>query len=424
VAKNLDPQAEMEAALPDPAERRAVLRQLVASIECANSVAPEAWVLSLNPKPGRIFCLTVGITEVLVLHSGGLRLLLEGPLGDDLIEQFTIGRPARNYTTGGPNQYDVTLPPSQIEAAQAVLGMAHHKFIEQVGRRRSDNAPRSGAPNRTAHSSDLVEYAKQFVAEPDARYFVLQWDGTNSRTGAEYLEAMQREDGCVGRWTCGKSTKLRIDDIVLLRRTNSPPLGLVGYGRVTRGSSSIEEWDPLEQQVEVKWQRFSKIPYLLKSDSQISEIDGLWVQANGAMLPNAEDGQIIVAALHSATREPVPDENDNDARSFPEGREYEVRLTVHERNPAARRECLLHYKSAYACEICKMNFSDVFGADIGAAFIHVHHINPLANRGRLTNPKTELIPVCPNCHAMLHKEDPPICPESLKKRLRERGHKF
>ena len=52
-----------------------------------------------------------------------------------------------------------------------------------------------------------------------------------------------------------------------------------------------------------------------------------------------------------------------------------------------------------------MDFEKVYG-EVGKGFIHVHHITPISDkRGKmhLVNPEINLIPVCPNCHAMLHK---------------------
>jgi 5-methylcytosine-specific restriction protein A len=33
------------------------------------------------------------------------------------------------------------------------------------------------------------------------------------------------------------------------------------------------------------------------------------------------------------------------------------------------------------------------------------------------NPEKDLIPVCPNCHAMLHRKSPPFLPDEIKKNL-------
>ncbi|MEG0771017.1 MAG: HNH endonuclease, partial [Clostridia bacterium] len=44
--------------------------------------------------------------------------------------------------------------------------------------------------------------------------------------------------------------------------------------------------------------------------------------------------------------------------------------------------------------------------EIGKDFIHVHHLKPLNEIGEeyIVNPVNDLIPVCPNCHAMLHRK--------------------
>jgi predicted HNH restriction endonuclease len=42
--------------------------------------------------------------------------------------------------------------------------------------------------------------------------------------------------------------------------------------------------------------------------------------------------------------------------------------------------------------------------EIGAGYIEVHHLRPLADAEgeRPVDPAADLRPVCPNCHAMLH----------------------
>lgn len=52
-----------------------------------------------------------------------------------------------------------------------------------------------------------------------------------------------------------------------------------------------------------------------------------------------------------------------------------------------------------------MDFSKVYG-ELGNGFIHVHHIVSIsARKGEhyKIEPENGLVPVCPNCHAMLHK---------------------
>ena len=66
------------------------------------------------------------------------------------------------------------------------------------------------------------------------------------------------------------------------------------------------------------------------------------------------------------------------------------------------------------CAICGMNFESIYGP-IGKGFIHMHHIVRVADAGiRCVDPKTDLIPICPNCHSMIHRKNPPITPDELR----------
>ncbi|MEP6298201.1 MAG: HNH endonuclease, partial [Ilumatobacter sp.] len=55
----------------------------------------------------------------------------------------------------------------------------------------------------------------------------------------------------------------------------------------------------------------------------------------------------------------------------------------------------------------------------GEGFIHVHHVNDiaLAETEYMVDPIADLRPVCPNCHAMLHKASPAMTVQQLKKHL-------
>lgn len=110
---------------------------------------------------------------------------------------------------------------------------------------------------------------------------------------------------------------------------------------------------------------------------------------------------------------------------LPEGRDYRegavtrVQVNRYERDPAARAACLAKHGSQ--CKACHLKFEDRYG-DIGERFIHVHHVKPLGTTRQeyRLNPETDLVPVCPNCHAMLHTSEPPLSVDELKARLRSR----
>jgi 5-methylcytosine-specific restriction protein A len=101
---------------------------------------------------------------------------------------------------------------------------------------------------------------------------------------------------------------------------------------------------------------------------------------------------------------------------YPEGAVRTVMVNRYERDPRARRDCLDHYGSD--CFACGQNLTDVYG-DLGMNLIHVHHIVPLSTvePGYAVDPVKDLRPLCPNCHAAVHKENPPLNPSDLRDQL-------
>lgn len=100
-----------------------------------------------------------------------------------------------------------------------------------------------------------------------------------------------------------------------------------------------------------------------------------------------------------------------------EGAEIQVTANERERNKKAREASFLHYASdegAISCIACGLEFSATYGK-IGHGFIHMHHLDPLAEfKGpRQIDPKIDLVPLCPNCHAMVHREKTALTIEQL-----------
>ncbi|EEY99122.1 hypothetical protein VCSRO70_3615 [Vibrio cholerae] len=102
-----------------------------------------------------------------------------------------------------------------------------------------------------------------------------------------------------------------------------------------------------------------------------------------------------------------------------EGARKQITVNAYERNHRARAQCIEHYGNS--CYICSFNFFEYFG-DLGAGYIHVHHQVDLAHVGEayIVNPIEDLKPVCPNCHAMLHKTKPAMSVEKLKELVSSR----
>ena len=86
-----------------------------------------------------------------------------------------------------------------------------------------------------------------------------------------------------------------------------------------------------------------------------------------------------------------------------EGIRKKVTVNKYERSSVARAMCIEHHKCL--CAICSFDFEKEYG-EVGKGFIHVHHVIPIHKIGReyKIDYKNDLIPVCPNCHAMLHRK--------------------
>ena len=86
-----------------------------------------------------------------------------------------------------------------------------------------------------------------------------------------------------------------------------------------------------------------------------------------------------------------------------EGEDGGERSVAYERSPQARRACLRHY--GCKCSICGIDFGKEFGEEFSGV-IEVHHLEPLSlSKGeREIDPIKDLVPLCPNCHKMVHRK--------------------
>jgi len=97
-----------------------------------------------------------------------------------------------------------------------------------------------------------------------------------------------------------------------------------------------------------------------------------------------------------------------------EGAMRDILSNKYERNLKARSRCIAYYGTA--CQVCGFDFGVVYGEDF-AGKIEVHHIKPLyeIKEDYVVDPIKDLVPVCPNCHLVLHsKKDSVYTVEEVK----------
>jgi predicted HNH restriction endonuclease len=87
--------------------------------------------------------------------------------------------------------------------------------------------------------------------------------------------------------------------------------------------------------------------------------------------------------------------------SFSDGAVVYVRAAGYERDVKARKRCL-ELKGSI-CHGCSVDFKKMYGHDI-SDIIEVHHNRPLAadKRRMKKNILKDLVPLCPNCHTVVH----------------------
>ena len=115
--------------------------------------------------------------------------------------------------------------------------------------------------------------------------------------------------------------------------------------------------------------------------------------------------------------------------NYIEGAVHTISVNKYERNKKAREACLAEY--GYDCAVCGFNFRKEIGPSLdqicgeGKNYIHVHHKVPLSELKKeyKVDPIQDLVPVCPNCHALLHMQDPPYTVEEIKSYVESRKHR-
>lgn len=103
---------------------------------------------------------------------------------------------------------------------------------------------------------------------------------------------------------------------------------------------------------------------------------------------------------------------------YTEGEVQQKLLKIYKRNVHARAKCIEIHGAK--CFICGFDFGKRFG-DQFKHTIHVHHKNPISiyDVEHDVDPENDLVPVCPNCHSVIHKTDPPYTIEDVAEMIKD-----
>jgi len=135
------------------------------------------------------------------------------------------------------------------------------------------------------------------------------------------------------------------------------------------------------------------------------------------------DGILSHAKLLPFQAEAIVSNTDDDEfifESFSEGSRTSYFGTRYERRKDLRVKAIAFH--GLDCKACGFEFEQAYG-EHAKGFIHVHHVVPISKFGgeQAVNPETDLVTLCANCHAVVHrKREMTLSVDELKGMLRGR----
>lgn len=225
------------------------------------------------------------------------------------------------------------------------------------------------------------------------------------------------------RWSIGTNWQnIKIGDRVFLMCLGKSPKGIIGSGQVETNPFPDKHWDSSKSDdaryIEAKFDILLHPDYqIIMSEKMLQhrviDLHNYWTpQASGKLIDKRIAKRLetewakflsnfgyISEIWHE---EEIEVDELEQTTLYKEGKARLVTSKTYERSRQAREKCLQEH--GYQCCICEFDFEATYG-ELGKEYIHVHHIKPLSEIDEKyeVNPVKDLVPVCPNCHAMIHR---------------------
>lgn len=227
-----------------------------------------------------------------------------------------------------------------------------------------------------------------------------------------------------------KKTSDAVQELVI-KYPKLNPRSLAGYyipileylinGRTFKGNISLDFWTYYIKKIQEEFHSTEFSNALLCLESTIQYYQDMGIQRPGYK-KILQDFQQDINDLDNLNSKYIPEFDELPTTDY-EGLRISVLVNKYERSIEARKKCI--ELKGCTCIVCGFNFENVYG-DFGKNFIHIHHIVPISSIGKKykINYATDLVPVCPNCHAMLHRkrEGKNLSITELKKLISQQKH--
>lgn len=262
-------------------------------------------------------------------------------------------------------------------------------------------------------------------------YWLLTWNTFKWDSLEQLIDKLENNPETIdksltgnGRWSCSNNKSIKVGDKLVMLKQGDPPKGIIGIAEATSAPYEDTRFDDPSRRtnyIDLNWLSLINpnerppMPISALSDETQNARKNWTPQKSGTTIPETAGIELEQRFRSYADFWFDPSVHDpliSEDASSNEGRKRHVLSVQYERSTALRKKCLEHW--GFACAVCGLLFEEQYG-EIGKDFIHVHHLNPVSATGTTkTNPIEDLRPVCPNCHSMLHKKNPPIGIEELK----------
>lgn len=144
-----------------------------------------------------------------------------------------------------------------------------------------------------------------------------------------------------------------------------------------------------------------------------AELVGVWVSRLSAA---------ILALLPLEADEALDQANPAETvAGLPEGARLTVEVNRYERDRRNRAAALAIH--GHVCKACDIDMGRRYG-ETALGLIEVHHTTPVSLLGPnyIIDPRNDLVPLCPNCHAVAHRRSLPYTVAELRELLHRMTH--
>ena len=97
----------------------------------------------------------------------------------------------------------------------------------------------------------------------------------------------------------------------------------------------------------------------------------------------------------------IGDEGEQGGQGVIEGTPVWRTHRTYERDSRNRARAIVYHGNT--CLGCEFSFDNFYTPEHAREYIEIHHLHPLSEGPRVVNPYEDLIPLCANCHRMVHR---------------------